>query len=32
MELTKGQQTGLQIALNRHFTGEKYTIIAGYAR
>ena len=31
MELTKGQQAGLQIALNRHFTGEKYTIIAGYA-
>ena len=31
MELTKGQETGLKIALNRHFTGEKYTIIAGYA-
>ena len=31
MEITKGQQTGLQIALDRHAAGERYTIIAGYA-
>ena len=31
MELTKGQEAGLKIALDRHAAGEKYTIIAGYA-
>ena len=31
MELTKKQEEGLQIALDRHRAGEKYTVISGYA-
>jgi len=31
MELTKKQEEGLQIALDRHRAGEKYTVIGGYA-
>lgn len=31
MILTKGQEEGLKIALERHRAGEKYTVIAGYA-
>ena len=31
MELTKKQQEGLKIAIDRHKAGEKYTVIAGYA-
>lgn len=31
MELTKKQQEGLEIAINRFKDGEKYTIISGYA-
>lgn len=31
MELTKKQQEGLNIAVARHRSGEKYTVIAGYA-
>ena len=31
MVLTKGQEEGLKIALERHKNGEKYTVIAGYA-
>ena len=31
MELTKKQQDGLEIALERYRAGEKYTVIAGYA-
>lgn len=31
MELTTKQQEGLEIAVNRHRAGEKYTVIAGYA-
>ena len=31
MELTRKQEEGLKIALDRHAAGEKYTVIAGYA-
>lgn len=31
MELTKKQQEGLRIALDRHAANEKYTVISGYA-
>lgn len=31
MELTKKQEEGLKIAVQRHRDGEKYTVIAGYA-
>ena len=31
MELTKKQEEGLRIAVNRHRNMEKYTVIAGYA-
>ena len=31
MELTKKQEEGLQIALDRYRAGEKYTVISGYA-
>lgn len=31
MELTKKQQEGLEIALNRYRNGEHYTVISGYA-
>lgn len=31
MELTKKQEEGLKIALERHKNGEKYTVISGYA-
>lgn len=31
MELTKKQEEGLKIAVARHCSGEKYTVIAGYA-
>ena len=31
MELTKKQEEGLRIAVQRHRAGEKYTVIAGYA-
>lgn len=31
MILTKGQEEGLKIAVARHRSGEKYTVIAGYA-
>jgi exodeoxyribonuclease-5 len=31
MELTKKQEEGLKIAIDRHRAGEKYTVIAGYA-
>lgn len=31
MELTRKQQEGLRIAIERYRTGEKYTVIAGYA-
>ena len=31
MVLTKGQEEGLKIALERHKNREKYTVIAGYA-
>lgn len=31
MELTIKQEEGLQIALDRHRAGEKYTVISGYA-
>lgn len=31
MELTKKQEEGLKIAVQRHRTGEKYTVISGYA-
>lgn len=31
MELTKKQQEGLKIALERYKNGEKYTVISGYA-
>lgn len=31
MELTRKQEEGLRIALDRHAAGEKYTVIAGYA-
>ena len=29
MELTKKQEEGLRIAVQRHRAGEKYTVIAG---
>ena len=32
MELTKKQEEGLKIILERHKNNEKYTTIAGYAR
>lgn len=31
MELTKKQEEGLKIAVDRHHLGKKYTVIAGYA-
>lgn len=31
MELTRKQEEGLKIALDRHAAGEKYTVISGYA-
>ena len=31
MELTRKQEEGLKIAIDRHRAGEKYTVIAGYA-
>lgn len=31
MELTVKQEEGLKIALARHFSGQKYTVISGYA-
>lgn len=31
MELTRKQEEGLKIAIERHRAGEKYTVIAGYA-
>lgn len=31
MELTRRQQEGLKIAVERHKNGEKYTVISGYA-
>ncbi len=31
MELTKGQKEGLEIAVARYRSGEKYTVISGYA-
>ena len=31
MELTRKQEEGLKIAVERHRAGEKYTVIAGYA-
>ena len=31
MELTKKQEEGLKIAVERHRNNEKYTVIAGYA-
>lgn len=31
MELTKKQKKGLKIAVARYCSGEKYTVIAGYA-
>lgn len=31
MELTEKQKEGLQTAVNRYHTGEKYTVISGYA-
>ena len=31
MELTKGQKEGLKIAVARYRSGEKYTVISGYA-
>ena len=31
MELTKKQEEGLKIAVDRHRANEKYTVIAGYA-
>lgn len=31
MELTKKQEEGLRIAVERHHAGEKYTVISGYA-
>lgn len=31
MELTIKQQKGLEIAVARHRSGEKYTVISGYA-
>ena len=31
MILTKKQEEGLKIAVNRHNAGEKYTVISGYA-
>lgn len=31
MELTRKQEEGLKIAVERHRMGEKYTVIAGYA-
>ena len=31
MELNKKQKQGLDIAVDRYFRGERYTVIAGYA-
>lgn len=31
MELTKGQQIGLETAVARYYNSEKYTVISGYA-
>ena len=31
MELTRKQEEGLKIAVARYRSGEKYTVIAGYA-
>ena len=31
MILTKGQEEGLKVAIERWRAGEKYTVIAGYA-
>ena len=31
MIMTKKQEEGLKVAIDRYYSGEKYTVISGYA-